>query len=295
MVRGIRHIYWVLIPLAIGFMFLHHFLDFLRKLLRKERFISPADAAFRLNPHFRIAHWLTLISFPVLVVTGFALKFPESWWAQPLLVWESHFAFRGTIHRVAAVVLVVSLGYHVVHLILDHRAWLIIRHMTPQLKDFRDLRDVVRYDLGLNAARPLLSEFTYVEKLEYLAYMWGTIVMATTGFILWFNTLALRYFPKWVLDASTALHYYEAILATFSILIWHLYSVVFDPDVYPMDRVRLRHPQPDNLAQAVAERQPPTASPASPAAPTPSQPDESSAKSPAKAEDPRAPKKPQAE
>lgn len=296
-VRAIRHIYWVLIPVAIGFMFLHHFLDFLRKLLHKERSISPADAAFRLNLHFRIAHWLTLISFPVLVVTGFALKFPESWWAQPLLVWESHFALRGTIHRVAAVVLLVSLGYHVVHLILDHRAWLIIRHMTPRLKDFRDLRDVVRYDLGLSAARPVLSEFTYVEKVEYLAYLWGTIVMATTGFVLWFNTLALRYFPKWVLDASTALHYYEAILATFSILIWHLYSVVFDPDVYPMDRVRLRHPQPDYHAEAVAQNQPP--SPPSPVAPRPAQTPESSTETPASTaadtKDPQAPKKPQDE
>jgi hypothetical protein len=63
--------------------------------------------------------------------------------------------------------------------------------------------------------------------------------MAASGFLLWFNSLALRYFPKWVLDAATALHFYEAILATLSILIWHLYSVIFDPDVYPMDRAWL--------------------------------------------------------
>ena len=62
------------------------------------------------------------------------------------------------------------------------------------------------------------------------------MVMAVSGFILWFNDLALRYFPKWVSDAATAVHYYEAILATLSILIWHMYTVVFDPEVYPMDR-----------------------------------------------------------
>ena len=66
--------------------------------------------------------------------------------------------------------------------------------------------------------------------------MWGTCVMAATGFLLWFNSFSLRHFPKWVTDASTALHYYEAILATLSILIWHMYTVVFDPEVYPMDR-----------------------------------------------------------
>ncbi|HTS13434.1 MAG TPA: cytochrome b/b6 domain-containing protein [Candidatus Limnocylindrales bacterium] len=243
-VRFIRHFYWILIPLTIGFMFLHQFLDFLRKLLRKKRVITPAEAAFRLNPHFRLAHALTLISFPVLVVTGFALKFPDSWWARPFLLWEGHFAFRGTLHRIAAVVLLTALGYHIVNLIVDRRAAMIIRHMVPRIRDFRDLQDMFAYNLGFSDERPVFGEFSYVEKMEYLAYMWGTIVMAFTGFILWFNTVALRYFPKWVLDASAALHYYEAILATFAILIWHMYSVVFDPDIYPLDRVQLEVTQP---------------------------------------------------
>ncbi len=77
--------------------------------------------------------------------------------------------------------------------------------------------------------------------------------MAASGFLLWFNSFALRHFPKWVLDAATALHFYEAILATLAILIWHLYTVIFDPDVYPMDRAwltgktsadHLRHTRP---------------------------------------------------
>jgi hypothetical protein len=38
-----------------------------------------------------------------------------------------------------------------------------------------------------------------------------------------------------VSDAATAVHYYEALLATFSILLWHFYMVIFDPLVYPMD------------------------------------------------------------
>jgi hypothetical protein len=45
----------------------------------------------------------------------------------------------------------------------------------------------------------------------------------------------LSHFPKWVSDAATAVHWYEALLATFSILIWHFYLVIFDPMVYPMD------------------------------------------------------------
>jgi cytochrome b subunit of formate dehydrogenase len=242
-VRIIRQFYWIIIPFSIGFMFLHQLFDFLRKFPgRKVRSISPEEAEYRLDRHFRIAHWLVLISFPILAVTGFALKFPDAWWARPFILWRGRFDLRGSIHRIAAVVLLVALGYHVVHLIFDKRARRLMSRMAPQIRDLRELQDMVSYNLGFSAVRPVIGEFTYGQKIEYLAFIWGTIVMALSGLALWFNTLALRYFPKWVLDAATAVHYYEAILATLAILIWHMYAVVFDPDVYPLDRVRLASP-----------------------------------------------------
>jgi hypothetical protein len=59
--------------------------------------------------------------------------------------------------------------------------------------------------------------------------------MALTGFILWFENLTLQYLPKWVADVSTVIHFYEAVLASLAILVWHFYFVIFDPVVYPMD------------------------------------------------------------
>jgi hypothetical protein len=38
----------------------------------------------------------------------------------------------------------------------------------------------------------------------------------------------------WTWDVARAIHFYEAILATLTIIVWHFYSVVFNPDVYPM-------------------------------------------------------------
>jgi formate dehydrogenase gamma subunit len=257
-VRFIRWSYWILIPFAIGFMLLHHLLDFLRKSWRSKPRVDSGDEVMRMNLHFRIAHWLTVISFPVLVVTGFMLKFPETFRARPFLALESKYLFRGLIHRVAAVVLLSSLAYHFVHLILVRRDRAILRYILPGFQDLQDMVGMVLYNLGLSGTRPTFGKFNYVEKIEYLAYMWGTCVMALTGFILWFNNFALRHFPKWVSDAATALHYYEAILATFSILIWHLYTVIFDPDVYPMDRAwltgktsadHLRHTRPAYYAE----------------------------------------------
>ena len=234
-VRWIRVIYLWLIPLTLGFMALHNGADFIAKLVRGVPRGHSGDQVPRMGLHFRIAHGLTVISFPVLVVTGFALKFPESWWAAPLLQWEGELAFRGLVHRIAGVVLILSLLYHAVHLALSRQDRAILGQLVPRFRDVRDLWGMLRYSLGFSARRPTFGVFSYAEKVEYLAYVWGSVVMAVTGLLLWFNTFTLTNFPSWVADAATVTHYYEAILATLAIVVWHLYMVIFDPDVYPMD------------------------------------------------------------
>ena len=234
-VQWIRWTYLALIPMTLGFMILHNLVDFLAKMKRRRPHLDSGRRVTRMNLNFRIAHWGVILSFPTLVITGFALKYPESWWTRPLLLWEGHFAFRGLVHRTAAVVLIAATLYHVFHLAVNKRDRMFLKAMMPGIKDATDLLQVFTYNLGITKEEPKFAKFNYAEKVEYLAFMWGTFVMAASGFILWFNNFALRYFPKWVTDAATAVHYYEAILATFAILIWHSYMVVFDPLVYPMD------------------------------------------------------------
>ncbi len=234
-VKWIRWTYWGLIPMTLGFMILHNLIDFLAKLIRKRPHHVSGAKLTRMNRNFRIAHWGVILSFPTLVITGFALKFPDAWWSSPLLLWERHIGFRGGLHRTAAIILVAATLYHLIHLALNKRDRVFLWAMIPQIKDATDIVQVFSYNLGLTKVEPKFAKFNYAEKLEYLAFMWGTFVMALSGFLLWFNNFSLRYFPKWVSDAATAVHYYEAILATFAILIWHSYMVVFDPLVYPMD------------------------------------------------------------
>jgi formate dehydrogenase gamma subunit len=234
-VKWIRWTYWTLIPMTLGFMILHNLLDYLRKLIHPLPHHTSGAKVTRMNRNFRIAHWGVILSFPTLVVTGFALKFPDAWWARPLLLWESHFGFRGAVHRSAAVILVAATLYHVIHLALNKRDRVFLWAMIPTVKDATDIVQVFSYNLGLTKVEPKFAKFNYAEKLEYLAFMWGTLIMTVSGVLLWFNNFTLTHFPKWVSDAATAVHYYEALLATFAILIWHSYMVVFDPLVYPMD------------------------------------------------------------
>ncbi len=60
-------------------------------------------------------------------------------------------------------------------------------------------------------------------------------VMGIEGLLVALGVLVLSYLPAWASDLATVVHYYEAVLACLSILVWHGYLVVFDPDVYPMN------------------------------------------------------------
>ena len=87
--------------------------------------------------------------------------------------------------------------------------------------------------------QPERSSHSYIEKAEYWAVVWGAIVMIASGLLLWANNIAMKLFPKLWLDAATSVHFYEALLATLAIVVWHFYSVIFDPDVYPLNTVFL--------------------------------------------------------
>jgi cytochrome b subunit of formate dehydrogenase len=94
---------------------------------------------------------------------------------------------------------------------------------------------VVKYNLGLSPSKPKFGRFSYVEKAEYWALIWGTFVMAATGFILWFDNTFIGLLTKLGWDVARTIHYYEACLATLAIIVWHFYFVIFNPDTYPLN------------------------------------------------------------
>ncbi len=183
----------------------------------------------------RIQHWLLAASFIVLVFTGFALEYPDSWWAWPFVVIAPAVDLRGSLHRIAATVNIILAFYHILWLIISPRGRAQFRFMLLRRQDFRDLIHMMRYNLGKTDQHPRFGHFTYWEKFEYWALIWGTVIMAVTGLMLWFENAALRLVPLKILELATAIHLYEAILASLAILVWHFYFVIFSPAVYPMN------------------------------------------------------------
>jgi formate dehydrogenase gamma subunit len=186
----------------------------------------------RLTANQRLQHWLLLTSFIILVVSGFALQYPDSWLGWML---GSNEYLRRIIHRVAAVIMLIVGVYHLLYLALtkDGRQW--VKDMLPKLKDVRDVIGNFSYYLGLKRVKPKIARFGYAEKAEYWAVIWGTFVMGLTGLMIWFKISLFSFLPRWWIDIALAIHFYEAVLATLAIIVWHFYQVIFDPDVYPVN------------------------------------------------------------
>ena len=227
----VRRFYLAFILLVIGGMLVHNALDFRRKLQRHYAESRRRGTTERMTLNERLQHGLLIIAFGTLAYTGFALKFPQSWWASPFV---GRFDWRSVGHRTAAVLFVLLAGYHLWFMCCTKRGRTELRALAPRWIDLLQPFQMLGYYLGLRRERPVVARYSYVEKAEYWALVWGSIVMALTGGFMTWQDWTLRHFPKWLFDVMTAIHYYEAILACLAILVWHCYFTIFDPDEYPM-------------------------------------------------------------
>lgn len=225
----VRWIYVPLIILVIGGMVIHNALIWARKVMARKRQTRPI---VRLSFSQRVQHWLLLTSFIVLVLSGFALQYPESWLAS--LLGGSEYV-RRIVHRIAAVIMLAVGAYHIAYLFLSKEGRLWLKDMAVRGKDFKDVLGNFGYYLGASKVKPKIARFGYAEKAEYWAVVWGTIVMGLTGLMIWFKLGLFAFLPRWAIDIALAIHFYEAVLATLAIIVWHFYHVIFDPDVYPVN------------------------------------------------------------
>jgi formate dehydrogenase gamma subunit len=226
----VRRVYLVLIVGTIGFMLAHNLAFFARKLAARYR--AANLTVVRMNLSQRRQHLALAASFIFLAITGFALKFPDSWIAKAL---GSNEMFRRWSHRIAGVVLLLAGAYHLFYVLRRPEGRRLVRDLLPMKKDLSDLRDNARYLSGLSDNKARIGRFGYAEKMEYWAVIWGTIIMGVTGLMIWFKMDVTRWLPRWMVDVALTIHYYEAILACLAIVVWHFYHVIFDPDVYPLN------------------------------------------------------------
>ncbi len=233
-VAWVPRIYIPLIVLVIGGMILHNWL-ILWSLL-KEKFRREAD-----QPRYKrfstgeiVVHILLTLAFILLAVTGFALRYPTAWWVTLLSYLQMTEEVRMMIHRVSGVVLIATLAISIFYMIFSRRGRAEFVAFFPVPRDIKHVWQNIAYYAGRRSEPPEFDRYDYTEKMEFWALVWGIVIMAVTGLMLWFPILSFQYLPKWAIDMARLIHYYEAVLATLAIVIWHFFFVIFHPEEYPM-------------------------------------------------------------
>ncbi len=184
---------------------------------------TPKHLRFRLPE--RIEHWVLVASLFILALTGLSQKYASFWIAKSLIGLLGGIETARRIHHLAAVVMMFEAIFHigaVGYKIFVRRTRI---SMLPGLNDFRTAWQALLYNLGLNKTKPQQGRYTFDEKVEYWAVIWGTMVMGITGFMMWNPIATTRVLPGVVVPAAKGAHGGEALLAVLAIIVWHLYHV----------------------------------------------------------------------
>ena len=249
---GIHTFMWVARTLVVYLKSPTHF----RAEKKRARTEVPGSVYVRFRPIDRFCHFLIIISFFLLVLTGMPLKFHDAWWAQwifEILGGASRAAF---LHRVGAALSGVYLVLHIASVVGPIRQGMArvrakqgsagLRDLVgivfgpdsplPNLQDLRDVTAHVRWFLG-RGQKPKFDKFTYWEKFDYFAELWGSAFIGLSGLVMWFPEKFSLFVPGWAVNLAQIVHSQEALLAAGFILTFHFFNSHFRLEKFPLDTV----------------------------------------------------------
>ena len=203
------------------------------------------DKLIRFQVHHRFQHWLLVVSFVSLCLTGFPMKFADGPWAASVISHIGSLSAARTIHRTAGVVLMAGFVYHLIYVLSVmwryHRQsgkslpqTLLAMPLCATPRDGFQMNQLLLYYCFLRKTKPAFGRFGPEEKFEYLGVFWGTFVLGTTGLLLWANAWATRHLPGRILTIAALVHGFEAFLALLHIGVVHMTHVIFSPAVFPL-------------------------------------------------------------
>lgn len=170
----------------------------------------------------------------MVAATGLPLLFSDAPWARVMARLFGGFRGAGLVHRILGAMLLAAFTCHIAELMW--RAMTKREHgllwgpdsMVPQPRDAVQFYQHVRYFVGLGP-RPRFDRFTYWEKFDYWAVLWGTALMGAAGLVLWFPEFFSRLLPGWMFNVALFVHGAEAMLAIGFIFVIHFSMATCDP------------------------------------------------------------------
>jgi formate dehydrogenase subunit gamma len=183
----------------------------------------------------RVQHWLLVLSFGALLLTGLPQRFHDVGLSLQVIDALGGIDNARFLHRIFASIFTIESAWHVVEMGLRISRGRFHPTMFFTTQDFRDLVGMLRYSLGFMSERPQFDRYDYRQKFEYWGIVFGAIIMVATGATLWFPTYLTRLLPGELIPAAKEMHSGEALLAMLVIVIWHFYDIMLSPAVFPLD------------------------------------------------------------
>lgn len=173
----------------------------------------------------RIEHFVLILSFTTLGLTGIPQKYAQNPISQGVITALGGIETIRVIHRVAAAIFLLEAIYHIV--MVGYKIYIQRKQATmlPGIKDGKDAAQWFGYNLGVVKDRPKMPRYNFMEKAEYWAMLWGLLLMGLTGLMLWNPIATTNILPGDFIPAAKAAHGAEAVLAVLAIILWHFYHV----------------------------------------------------------------------
>jgi cytochrome b subunit of formate dehydrogenase len=180
-----------------------------------------------------------------LALTGLPLKYSQYDWAQALARALGGFGSTATWHRLFGVVTIVLFAIYVVRLFQRYRTGrrrgelrraLVFGpdSLAPTWRDICDLFRMLRWFVGLGP-RPTFERWSYWEKFDFWGACTDTVIIGTTGLILWFPNFFCAFLPGTTLNIAKVIHSTQALLATGFVFAVHFFNTHLRPEKFPAD------------------------------------------------------------
>jgi formate dehydrogenase gamma subunit len=210
----------------------------------------------------RIEHWVFITSFITLAITGLVQRYFSSPISQAIMRGLGGIESTRTVHHIAAILMMLCVIYHIGAVIYKLYVRRTRLTMLPGMADFVAFWDTIKFFIGKRKNPAQQGRFTFEEKIEYFAVVWGTIIMAITGFMMWNPIMTTKFLSGQFIVAAKFAHSMEAVLAVLSILIWHFYHIfikTFNKSMFNgnLNEHQMMHEHPVELADikaGIAER-----------------------------------------
>lgn len=182
-----------------------------------------------------VEHWIQIMTFSILVITGLSQKFYTLDVSRWLILHMGGIDNVRLIHRYTGVLFSLAVAAHVLIAIIG----LVVKKWQPSMvitkNDFLNVAHNIRYYLGNEPYPAAGDRYSYTQKFEYWGILTGGFLMIATGAVLWKPLFFTRFMTGEIIPAAKVLHTNEALVVFLIIALWHIYNAIFSPEVFPLN------------------------------------------------------------